>query len=157
MKAFVSKVVKDGNHIFVKKEDLTLEKVKQYKVRCPDELAKLEVIKDKIFEFGQKIGQTIIFVRTRDSTQKLHNTLVKEGYECTSIQGALMQEDRDKIIREFKDGLTKVLITTDLLARGFDQAQVQSVCACVCVCILTLICSHIFQQYLNSKCSTKQY
>ena len=132
MKAFVSKVVKDGNQIFVKQEELTLEKVKQYKVRCPDELSKLEVIKDKIFEFGQKIGQTIIFVRTRESTHRLHNTLVKEGYECTSIQGALAQEDRDKIIKEFKDGLTNVLITTDLLARGFDQAQVH---LCVCVTV----------------------
>lgn len=108
------------------KEELTLEKVKQYKVQCPDELAKVEVIKDKIFEFGQKIGQTIIFVRTRESTRTLHNSLVKEGYECTSIQGALKQEDRDRIIREFKEGYTKVLITTDLLARGFDQAQVRN-------------------------------
>ncbi|KAJ4790829.1 ATP-dependent RNA helicase DBP5 [Rhynchospora pubera] len=127
VKAFVSKVVKDGNQIFVKKEELTLEKLKQYKVRCPDELAKLEVIKDKIFEFGQKIGQTIIFVRTRESTQRLHKTLVQDGYECTSIQGAMEQGDRDKIIKEFKDGLTKVLLTTDLLARGFDQAQVNLV------------------------------
>ncbi|KAJ3673278.1 hypothetical protein LUZ60_006652 [Juncus effusus] len=127
VKSFVSRVVKSGNQIFVKKEDLTLEKVKQYKVLCPDELSKLEVIKDKIFEFGQKIGQTIIFVRTRESTQRLHATLVKEGYGCTSIQGAMNQEDRDKIIREFKDGFTKVLITTDLLARGFDQAQVNLV------------------------------
>ncbi|OAY75624.1 DEAD-box ATP-dependent RNA helicase 38 [Ananas comosus] len=127
VKEFVSKVVKDGNHIYVNKEELTLEKVKQYKVQCPDELAKVEVIKDKIFEFGQKIGQTIIFVRTRESTRTLHNSLVKEGYECTSIQGALKQEDRDRIIREFKEGYTKVLITTDLLARGFDQAQVNLV------------------------------
>lgn len=126
VKEFVSKVIKDGNHIYVKKEELTLEKVKQYKVQCPDELAKVEVIKDKIFEFGQKIGQTIIFVRTRESTRTLHGSLVKEGYECTSIQGALKQEDRDRIIREFKEGYTKVLITTDLLARGFDQAQVQN-------------------------------
>ncbi|XP_072980598.1 DEAD-box ATP-dependent RNA helicase 38 [Typha angustifolia] len=127
VKAFVSRVVKDGNQIFVKKEELTLEKVKQYKVQCPNERAKIDVIKDRIFEFGQKVGQTIIFVRTRDSTRVLHNSLAKEGYECTSIQGALRQEDRDKIIKEFKDGFTKVLITTDLLARGFDQSQVNLV------------------------------
>ncbi|CAL9099655.1 unnamed protein product [Musa textilis] len=123
VKAFVSRVIKDGNQIFVKKEELTLEKVKQYKVQCPDELSKVEVIKDKIFEFGQKVGQTIIFVRTRNSARMLHQSLTEEGYECTSVQGALKQEDRDQIIKEFKDGLTKVLITTDLLARGFDQRQ----------------------------------
>ncbi|CAL9099657.1 unnamed protein product [Musa textilis] len=54
----------------------------------------------------------------------LHQSLTEEGYECTSVQGALKQEDRDQIIKEFKDGLTKVLITTDLLARGFDQRQI---------------------------------
>ncbi|XP_039115459.1 DEAD-box ATP-dependent RNA helicase 38 [Dioscorea cayenensis subsp. rotundata] len=132
VKAFVSNVVRDGNQIFVKKEDLTLEKVKQYKVKCyrdrerPDERLKIEVIK-KILEYGQKVGQTIIFVRTKESARNLHKQLSSEGYECTSIQGALVIEDRDKIIKEFKDGLTQVLITTDLLARGFDQAQVNLV------------------------------
>lgn len=127
VKDFVSRVVKDGNLIFVKKEELTLDKVKQYKVQCPDELAKMEVIKDKIFEFGQKVGQTIIFVRTRESARMLHQELAKEGYKCTAIQGAQRQEERDQIIKEFKDGLTTVLITTDLLARGFDQSQVNLV------------------------------
>ncbi|MQM02353.1 hypothetical protein Taro_035119 [Colocasia esculenta] len=127
VKAFVVRAVRDANQLYVKKEELTLEKVKQYKVNCPDELSKIEVIKDKIFEFGEKVGQTIIFVRTRRSASMLHQTLLSEGYECTSVQGAIELADRDKIIKEFKNGLTKVLITTDLLARGFDQAQVNLV------------------------------
>ncbi|PKI57648.1 hypothetical protein CRG98_021976 [Punica granatum] len=53
----------------------------------------------------------------------LHKELVDFGYEVTSIQGALSEEDREKIVGEFKDGLTQVLIPTDLLARGFDQKQ----------------------------------
>ncbi|KAG0494988.1 hypothetical protein HPP92_005982 [Vanilla planifolia] len=124
---FVSRVVKGANKIFVKKEELTLDKVKQYKVYCPDELAKIEVIKDKIFEFGQKVGQTIIFVQTRDSAKRLHQILSEDGYECTVVHGASKQEDRDQVIKEFKEGITKVLITTDLLARGFDQSQVNLV------------------------------
>ena len=82
------------------------------------------VIKDKIMDLGQKVGQTIIFVRTRKSAGMLHEALVKYGYEVTTIQGAMTQEDRDKIVKEFKDGLTHVLISTDVLARGFDQSQV---------------------------------
>ncbi|KAA8516622.1 hypothetical protein F0562_016872 [Nyssa sinensis] len=113
--------------MFVSKEELSLESVKQYKVNCPDELSKIMVIKDKIFELGQKLGQTIIFVRTRNSAGMLHKSLVDYGYEVTTIQGALKQEDRDKIVKEFKDGLTQVLISTDLLARGFDQSQVNLV------------------------------
>ena len=129
VRAFVTKTVKelflkDYFEIKVNREELSLESVKQYKVHCPDELAKVLVIKDKIMELGQKLGQTIIFVRTRNSASMLHKALVDYGYEVTTIQGALKQEDRDKIVKEFKDGLTQVLISTDVLSRGFDQSQV---------------------------------
>ncbi|KAM7263446.1 hypothetical protein ACFE04_001129 [Oxalis oulophora] len=128
VKAFVSRVTKEGsNQLFVKKEDLTLESLKQFKVNCPDELSKILVIKNRIMEFGENMGQTIIFVRTKKNAFMLHKALVDFGYEVTTIQGALGQEERDKIVKEFKDGLTQVLISTDVLARGFDQQQVNLV------------------------------
>ncbi|XP_057779296.1 DEAD-box ATP-dependent RNA helicase 38 isoform X2 [Salvia miltiorrhiza] len=128
VKAFASKIVeeifvKGYNQMFVKKEELSLESVKQYKVHCPDELSKIMVIKDQILNLGDKVGQTIVFVKTKNTASMLHQSLVKLGYEVTTIQGALKQEDRDKIIKEFKEGLTQVLISTDILARGFDQSQ----------------------------------
>ncbi|XP_028789933.1 DEAD-box ATP-dependent RNA helicase 38 [Neltuma alba] len=128
VKNFVSRTVKkDHNQLFVKKEELSLEAVKQYRVNCLDELSKIEVIKDYIFEIGENVGQTIIFVRTRNSASMLHKALADLGYEVTSIQGALQHEERDKIVKEFRDGLTQVLISTDVLARGFDQQQVNLV------------------------------
>lgn len=127
VKNFVSKVVKDYNQLFVKKEDLSLESLKQYKVNLPDELAKIRVVKDRILELGENIGQIIIFVNTKRSASMLHTSLVELGYEVTTIHGALNLEDRDKIVKEFKDGLTQVLISTDVLARGFDQQQVNLV------------------------------
>lgn len=129
VKNFATRVVgkKEHNELFVKKEELSLDAVKQYKVLVPDELAKIDVIKDYIFEIGENVGQTIIFVRTRNSAKMLHKALVDLGYEVTSIQGALDHDDRDKIVKEFKDGLTQVLISTDVLARGFDQQQVNLV------------------------------
>jgi ATP-dependent RNA helicase DDX19/DBP5 len=108
----------------VKKEELSLDAVKQFKVHVPDELEKIEVIKDYIFEIGENLGQTIIFVRTKSSAKMLHKALVDLGYEVTSIHGNLEHDERDKIVKEFKDGLTQVLISTDVLARGFDQQQV---------------------------------
>ena len=101
-----------------------MEGVKQYKVYCPDELSKIEVIKTKIFDLGEKLGQRIIFVRTKNSAKMLFQQLTDDGYAVTAIQGALNTEDRDKIIKEFKEGLTQVLISTDVLARDFDQQQV---------------------------------
>ncbi|KAK1400887.1 hypothetical protein POM88_000492 [Heracleum sosnowskyi] len=57
----------------------------------------------------------------------LHRSLVEYGYQVTTIQGAFKQEDRDTIVKEFKEGLTQILISTDLLARGFDQPLVNLV------------------------------
>ena len=124
VKNFVSRIVKEYNELFVKKEELSLESIKQYKVYCPDELTKIQIIKEKIFDLGENLGQRIIFVRTRNSASMLHKQLTQDGYAVTTIQGAITPEDRDKIVKEFRDGLTQVLISTDLLARGFDQQQV---------------------------------
>lgn len=117
-------MISNPNQVFVKKEELSLDVIKQYCVKCPDKLAKVQVLKDKIFPLAEKLGQSIIFVRTRESASMLHSQLEAEGYKCTSIQGGLKMEDRDLVIREFRMGLTKILIATDVLARGFDQAQV---------------------------------
>ncbi|KAK8508284.1 hypothetical protein V6N13_055732 [Hibiscus sabdariffa] len=123
-----SKIVKkDHNQLFVKKEEQSSDSMKQYKVKAPDELSKFIVMKDRIFELGERLGQTIIFVHTRDSATMLHDLLVDLGYNVATIQGALKQVHRDKIVKEFNDGLTQVLISTDLLSRGFDQQQINLV------------------------------
>lgn len=143
VRSFVSKIVEEiflngYNQMFVKKEELSLESVKQYKVHCPDELSKIMVVKDQILELGDKVGQTIVFVGSRRAAGDLHQSLTSLGWEVTTIQGALKQEDRDKIIKEFKEGLTQVLISTDLLARGFDQRQVPAYLFYCCLNILSL-------------------
>lgn len=96
---FISRVVKDSNKLLVQKEELSLEAVKQYKVYCPDELTKIDVIKTKILELGERLGQSIIFVRTKASARMLHQQLVEEGYSVTTIHGATTADDRDKIVR----------------------------------------------------------
>ena len=50
--------------------------------------------------------------------------LEAEGFPCTSISGELDRDKRDLVIKEFRTGITKVLIATDVLARGFDVQQV---------------------------------
>ncbi|KAM0006756.1 putative RNA helicase [Helianthus debilis subsp. tardiflorus] len=69
VQSFVSKFVQDlfqeYNELYVKKEELPLDPVKQHKVNVPDELSKIMVIKDKIMDLGDKIGQMIIFVKTK--------------------------------------------------------------------------------------------
>lgn len=121
---FTVKIAPKANQVFVKKEELSLDVIKQYCVKCPKDADKVSVLKDRIFPSAEKLGQTIIFVRTRASASNLHRILDEDGYKCTSIQGGLSTEDRDRVIREFRTGQTTILIATDVLARGFDQAQV---------------------------------
>ncbi|KAL2622656.1 hypothetical protein R1flu_002861 [Riccia fluitans] len=124
VREFAKRTIPSANFIFVEKEALSLDVIKQYRVRCPTGEAKVSVLKDRIFPAAEKLGQSIIFVRTRDSASDLHRRLEEDGFRCTSIQGGLSHEERDRVIREFRSGETKILIATDVLARGFDQAQV---------------------------------
>ena len=57
-------------------------------------------------------------------TQSLHAEMERDGYKCTSITGDMQPTDRDRVVQEFRDGTTKILISTDVLSRGFDVSQV---------------------------------
>ncbi|KAF9614575.1 hypothetical protein IFM89_019322 [Coptis chinensis] len=61
----------------------------------------------------------VIFVNSKNSAKILHEEFGDYGYGCTTLHGNLDKEYRDKVVKEFKDGLTKVLISTDVLARDF--------------------------------------
>mmetsp|Transcript_26815 Transcript_26815/g.58465 ORF Transcript_26815/g.58465 Transcript_26815/m.58465 type:complete len:483 (+) Transcript_26815:39-1487(+) len=124
VKKFAMQIAPKANHLFVAKEELSLDVIAQYNVRCPDRNAKTRVLKEMIFPNCEKLGQTIIFVRSREMAKTLHTEMEKEGYKCTSIQGAMEHGDRDRVVQEFRDGATKILIATDVLSRGFDVSQV---------------------------------
>lgn len=124
VKAFALKVVPGANQVFVPREQLSLDVIKQYRVVCPEPLAKVSVLKDAIFPQCEKLGQTIIFVRTRDTARALHAAMEADGHRCTSIEGGMDKDARDRVVAEFRSGATKVLISTDVLSRGFDVTQV---------------------------------
>ncbi|GAB4815736.1 hypothetical protein N2152v2_002782 [Parachlorella kessleri] len=124
IKRFAQKVVPDANQVFVPKEELSLDVIKQYRVYCPAPGDKVRVLKDMIFPQCEKLGQTIIFVRTRETARGLHSALEREGHKCTSIEGGMLKEQRDRVVKEFREGTTKILISTDVLSRGFDVTQV---------------------------------
>jgi len=124
VKRFAQKIVPNANQVFVPKENLSLDVIKQYRVVCPSPQSKVKVLSDMIFPQCEKLGQTIIFVRTRETARALHKAMEKEGHKCTSIEGGMDKEARDRVVREFRDGTTKILISTDVLSRGFDVTQV---------------------------------
>lgn len=118
------KIAPAANHIFVAKEELSLDVIAQYNVVCPGRDAKTRVLKEMVFPNCERLGQTIIFVRTKEAARALHASMEAEGYKCTSITGDLDHTARDRTVQEFRDGTTKILISTDVLSRGFDVSQV---------------------------------
>ena len=119
-----TKFMKDPAKILVKNEELTLEGIKQYYVYLKKE-DKLDVL-FQIYR-GIEIAQAIIYCNTKKSVENVSAELKKKGHMISSIHGDLKQFERDSVMRDFRSGVTRVLVTTDLLARGIDVYQVSLV------------------------------
>eukprot|EP01026_Neomeris_dumetosa_P034476 TRINITY_DN276_c0_g1_i5.p1 TRINITY_DN276_c0_g1~~TRINITY_DN276_c0_g1_i5.p1 ORF type:complete len:479 (+),score=50.28 TRINITY_DN276_c0_g1_i5:52-1437(+) len=124
VKDFALRIVPQANRVFVPQDEISLDVIKQYRVQCPNLSGKISVLIDTILPLCDRIGQAIIFVRSREMAKRLHSDLEGVGHKVTSIQGEMDPESRDRVIREFRNGITKLLVATDVLARGFDVSQV---------------------------------
>ena len=72
-------------------------------------------------------GSTIVFCRTRIETAELSEALSFHGYSAEPIHGDMGQSDRERVLRRFREGLTDLLIATDVAARGLDIDHVTHV------------------------------
>eukprot|EP01022_Parablepharisma_sp_SALTPOND_P016064 TRINITY_DN2316_c0_g1_i1.p1 TRINITY_DN2316_c0_g1~~TRINITY_DN2316_c0_g1_i1.p1 ORF type:complete len:313 (-),score=51.27 TRINITY_DN2316_c0_g1_i1:961-1899(-) len=111
--------------ILVKKENLTLEGIRQYYVAIPEEKFKFNVLSD-IYK-NLEIQQALIYCNSRKRVEYLANEMKKNDFTVSAIHGEMKQEERSQIMKEFRTGSSRVLITTDLLARGIDVQQVSLV------------------------------
>ncbi|CAA7018443.1 unnamed protein product [Microthlaspi erraticum] len=118
---FMSKPVR----ILVKRDELTLEGIKQFYVNVEKEEWKLETLCD-LYE-TLAITQSVIFVNTRRKVDWLTEKMRGRDHTVSATHGDMDQNTRDIIMREFRSGSSRVLITTDLLARGIDVQQVSLV------------------------------
>jgi translation initiation factor 4A len=111
--------------ILVKNEQLTLEGIKQFYINVEKEEWKLETLTD-LYE-TMTITQAVIFSNTRRKVDWLQDKLTEKDFTVSSMHGDMEQKERDLIMKEFRSGSSRVLITTDLLARGIDVQQVSLV------------------------------
>ena len=117
--------MKNPIKILVKKEDLTLEGIEQYYISLETEQEKYETLCDLYKTIS--VGQSMIYCSSKKKVIWLSEKLSEEGYPVSSIHGDITQVDRDRIMKSFRKGDTRVLITTDLLARGIDVRAVSLV------------------------------
>jgi translation initiation factor 4A len=119
------KFMRDPIRILVKKDELTLEGIKQFYIAVEKEDWKLDTLAD-LYE-TVTITQAVIFCNTRRKVDWLTDKLTQKDFTVSAMHGDMDQSQRDVIMKEFRSGSSRVLITTDLLARGIDVQQVSLV------------------------------
>ena len=120
-----TRFMRDPIRILVKKDELTLEGIKQFYIAVEREEWKLDTLCD-LYE-TLTITQAIIYCNTRRKVDWLTDRMTQKDFTVSSMHGDMDQRERDIIMREFRSGSSRVLITTDLLARGIDVQQVSLV------------------------------
>tara|TARA_B100001059_G_C17767333_1_gene546371 strand:+ start:215 stop:1390 length:1176 start_codon:yes stop_codon:yes gene_type:complete len=115
----------DPQHILVKKDELTLDGIKQYYVSLEHEIHKFDTLCD-LYE-SLNITQAIIYCNTREKVHWLSDKLVSMDHNVSCIHGDMDFKQRKSIMQNFINGSTRVLISTDLLARGIDIQQISLV------------------------------
>lgn len=111
--------------ILVKEDNLTLEGIKQFYVDVEQEEYKLDTLCD-LYD-SLTINQSIIFCSTKRKVDWLTEKMNENDFSVAAIHGGMLQNERYDIMRKFRSGTNRVLITTDLLARGIDVQQVSLV------------------------------
>ena len=136
------KFMRDPVRILVKRDELTLEGIKQFYIgksivdteipltssshsAVEKEEWKLDTLSD-LYE-TVTITQAVIFCNTRRKVDWLTEKLTQREFTVSAMHGDMDQKQREIIMKEFRSGSSRVLITTDLLARGIDVQQVSLV------------------------------
>ncbi|ORY32710.1 DEAD-domain-containing protein, partial [Rhizoclosmatium globosum] len=125
LRDFAARIAPNARAITLKREELSVDAIKQLYMDCRDEDHKTEIL---MAIYGLlTIGQSIIFVRQKWKADELCQIMNDEGHAVSLLHGSLDGPERDRVIDEFREGKSKVLITTNVLSRGIDILQVNLV------------------------------
>ncbi len=113
-----TKFMEDPVKILVKRDELTLEGIKQFFVAVEKEAWKFETLCDLYDTLT--ISQAVIFCNTKDKVDWLTQKMRDNNFTVSSIHGDMLQKERNAIMEDFRGGTTRVLIATDIWGRGLD-------------------------------------
>ena len=119
------KFMTDPVRILVKRDELTLEGIKQFFVAVEREEWKFDTLCDLYDTLT--ITQAVIFCNTKKKVDWLTNKMRQANFTVSAMHGDMPQKERDAIMAEFRAGDSRVLIATDIWGRGIDVQQVSLV------------------------------
>lgn len=111
--------------IIMKKEDLTLECIQQFYIAMLDDNAKYNMLKD-LFSLIS-VSQCIIYCNSVRRVTELYDAMIADGFSVCMIHSSMDKSEREKALHSFRSGSFRVLISSDLTARGIDIQQVSTV------------------------------
>ncbi|NOY50237.1 MAG: DEAD/DEAH box helicase [Chlorobi bacterium] len=113
-------MAEDAHRIVVSNKDVVNKNIEhQYIIVAKEE--KLQTLGR--FLRSQKENRGMIFCRTKANAQKLAKQLIAKNIAADAIHGDLLQKERDKVMRAFKNESLQILVATDIAARGIDVAD----------------------------------
>ncbi|KAJ3255193.1 Eukaryotic initiation factor 4A-III [Boothiomyces macroporosus] len=119
------KFMTDPIRVLVKRDELTLEGIKQFFVAVEKEEWKFDTLCDLYDTLT--ITQAVMFCNTRKKVDWLTAKMRENNFTVAAMHGEMPQKERDAIMQDFRQGTSRVLITTDIWARGIDVQQVSLV------------------------------
>jgi len=109
--------MRNPEKILVSKDEIALTQMKQYYIVI-NPANKFEILCNILSE--EQMHKAIIFCRTREGTDKLANGLRLRGYAAKPLHAGFTQAQRDFVVNSFRSGRFKLLVATDVAARGLD-------------------------------------
>ncbi|KAF9115957.1 RNA helicase required for poly(A+) mRNA export [Mortierella sp. AM989] len=130
VRKFAEEIAPNANQITLKPEELSVDGIKQFYVDCRSQMRENKNKKYDILVGLYSlltVSQSIIFVKRRDTADEIAQRMSEKHHAVVSLHGKLEAAQRDEVIDSFRAGKSKVLITTNVIARGIDIANVNMV------------------------------
>jgi translation initiation factor 4A len=121
----VEKIMRNPVQIYVKREQLTLEGIRQFYVALDDDRQKYNTLKH-LYSFIN-MSQTIIYCNSIKRVQDLYEAMCEDSFPVCRIHSNMEKSERDKAFNYFRSGSSRVLISSNVTARGIDIQQVSVV------------------------------
>ena len=125
MLTIANKFMRDPVKITIEKEKLTLACIEQFFVALRNDDAKYEMLKN-LFD-TLTVNQCIIYANSVGRVTELYESMIRDGFSVCCIHSSMKKEDREKAFFEFRKGAYRVLISSNVTARGIDIQQVSTV------------------------------
>jgi len=124
IRGLAKKYMRDPIYIHIESEQLTADNVRQrhYVVKQQDKIAALSRVLE--VEMPQSV---LIFARTKIGAAELAEQLIAQGHPAVAIHGDLSQQERERIVGRFRQERSRMLVATDVMARGVDIPAVSHV------------------------------